>query len=116
MKFSKRAFVLLLVMAVLSAVRMRGDQYSPLPPDIPAIPDPGMPFSNDPEDPFCNPFGPMTTPIADLPDLPPEILMPDGPPNGPIEFHDPPTNADPWLLNPSLYSHPTSTASSPLTP
>ncbi len=116
MKFSKRAFVLLLVMAVLSAVRMRGDQYSPLPPDMPAIPDPGMPFSNDPEDPFCNPFGPMTTPIADLPDLPPEILMPDGPPDGPIEFPDPPANDDPWILNPSLYSSPVFDDFGPLGP
>src|SRR5258707_2412363 len=77
------------------------DQYEP-----PLAPDPQIPNANDPEDPYCNPFGPMTVPPSDLPDFPPEILIPDNPPDALIDLPDPPANDDPWILNPSLYSSP----------
>src|SRR5260370_41730051 len=81
-----RVFFALAALFAVGVVRTHGDQYSPLPPDMPAIPDPQIPNSNDPEDPYCNPFGPMTTPIADLPDFPPEIPFPPEPPHDLIPF------------------------------
>jgi YVTN family beta-propeller protein len=102
MKLTKKTFLLLFAMIVLSMVRMRGgDQFEPPPFDLP---EPEMPMPDDPTDPFSDPFDPINDlPLPDITDFPPEFPLPPDIPDLPLPLPDFPEEEDPFNFEPSLF-------------